>query len=101
MNNISDWDALVLVSEMAKKHKDKYYIVTLADYLKRYDIGDFSFHPNGNCGCLLANDDMMFGIRCDHLIWVEGYCEESEDNDMIIVFGNHKGTFMSYLIVFN
>lgn len=114
---MTDIEKLALVSEMAKKHKDNYKVIELGEYLKeedRYGIIDefcclnsfqgFAFHPNGNCGCILAEDDYIFGIRCDHLIWVEGSCEDIEcedEKDVIIVFGNHKGSIRINFIVFN
>ncbi len=81
---------------------------------------DFAFHPNGNCGCITMGDDYIFGIRCNHLMWMEGNCEGLEDfwnaNDhqvlektqdqdelfhAILITGNHKGLFMQKLIVFH
>ena len=59
----------------------------------------FSFHPTGECGCINADDDYIFGIRCDHLIWFEGFCED-EKEQVIIVCGNHKGMYMQKMIVF-
>ena len=98
---MTDIEKLALVSEMAKKHKDNYKVIELGDF---NSFQDFAFHPNGNCGCILVEDDYIFGIRCDHLIWVEGSCEdiECEDGkDVIIVFGNHKGSIRINFIVFN
>ena len=62
----------------------------------------FSFHPNGNCGCILCNDNSCFGIRCNHLMWCEGLCED-DDSELpgpIMVYGNHKGYFYLKLIIF-
>ena len=106
---MTDIEKLALVSEMAKKHKDNYKVIELGEYLKKEDrygivddfnsFQDFAFHPNGNCGCILVEDDYIFGIRCDHLIWIEGSCEDGKD--VIIVFGNHKGSIRINFIVFN
>lgn len=60
----------------------------------------FSFHPNGECGCLKIGDDYIFGIRCSHLVWFEGECEDEKSN-VIIVCGNHKGLYMQKMIVFH
>ena len=60
----------------------------------------FTFHPNGECGCIALCDDYIFGIRCDHLIWFEGECEYP-DCKAIIVCGNHKGNYKQKLIVFH
>jgi len=74
-----DSKKLATVSKMAKNNLDcDVEVVELnqGDYLKY--LNEFSFHPNGNTGCILSNDDYMFGIRCDHLIWIEGWCEGVE-----------------------
>lgn len=87
---------------------------------KKINPMDFSFHPSGNCGCIELGDDYMFGIRCNHLIWMEGWTEGTErfwtqediiaagaakdfENSFntILVCGNHKGLFMQKLIVFH
>ena len=77
----------------------------------------FTFHPNGNCGCCLLPDDYMFGIRCNHLMWAEGFCEGGErfwenlnlnedecerewGDDCVLIYGNHKGFFIMKLLVF-
>ncbi len=65
-----------------------------------FNQDDFSFHPNGECGCITLDDDYIFGIRCNHLIWYEGECEIPEC-DAIMVCGNHKGIFVQKLIVFH
>jgi hypothetical protein len=105
------------VSEMAKKFTDinKVRVYTLyddrdTDFRK---VDQFSFHPNGKCGCIELNDDDCFGIRCNHLMWAEGSCEgyeyffneEGYDSDetrenVIIVYGNHKGWFVLNVIVY-
>lgn len=85
-----------------------------------FNQDDFAFHPNGNCGCIRMGDDYIFGIRCDHLMWMEGNCEGTEsfwngndhlaaesadDTDdvfcTILITANHKGIFMQKLIVFH
>lgn len=66
-------------------------------------LEEFTFHPNGDCGCISLLDDYMFGIRCDHLMWSDGDCEGTEpflngNKPAILVYGNHKGIFMMKLI---
>ena len=66
----------------------------------------FTFHPNGNSGCLEMNDDYFLGIRCDHLMWCEGRCEHTDEilntwdnaDDVLIIYGNHKGLFVGKVI---
>jgi hypothetical protein len=51
---------------------------TSIDWKENYEDffeGD-GFHPNGDCGCFKARDNYMCGIRCDHLIVVDGSTEE-------------------------
>lgn len=45
------------------------------------DISQFDFHPNGISGCIISDDDYIFGIRCDHLMWMEGFVED--------IYGDH------------
>ncbi len=42
-------------------------------------------------GCITLNEESMFGIRCNHLMWAEGWIEGAENNQTILVYGNHKG----------
>ena len=56
-----------------------------------------SFHPQKS-GCLELDDWYMFGIRCNHLVWVEGYSEEDCDLGTIYLMGNHKGELKLYCI---
>lgn len=116
---MKDIEKLKLCSEMAKKHGDDYEIIDVFEYQKN-NMDDLSFHPNGNCGCILLDDDYAFGIRCDHLMWAEGNCEGIEcfwtknDHDAadtketlhemynsILVYGNHKGSLYVKLLVFH
>ena len=41
-------------------------------------------------GCITLNEESMFGIRCNHFMWAEGWIEGSENNHAILVYGNHK-----------
>jgi len=118
---MKDIEKLKLCSEMAKKHGDDYEIIDVFEY-QRNNMDDLSFHPNGNCGCILLDDDYAFGIRCDHLMWAEGKCEgierfwtenehkiaeekyERNEYDVynaILVYGNHKGSLYIKLLVFH
>lgn len=73
---------------------------------------DTSFHPNGKCGCVELDDDYLFGIRCNHLIWIDGRCEgiepfwTKEDHEegkyeSILLIGNHKGLVETRLLIFH
>jgi len=69
---------------------------------------ELSFHPNGKCGCIETNGKYMFGICCNHLMWAEGYVEGGEafmkgieNNNVILVYGNHKGELESELLTFS
>jgi hypothetical protein len=111
-----------------KKDDPKMMIVTVKSdqfnaELNENQIEELSFHPNGNCGCILLYDDYAFGIRCSHLMWSEGHCEGvegfwSEDDhtlaqeryshndynssyNSILVYGNHKGNLVIKMIVFH
>lgn len=61
------------------------------DMYKDYEQNstEIMFHPNGNTGCILVDDGYMFGIRCNHLIWIEGHSELFGNGYLVI--GNHKG----------
>lgn len=78
-------------TDFVKKNKNsKFYVLNISDEFLKPNVTDIMFHPNGNTGCILANDDYMFGIRCDHLIWIEGESEVFGRGYMVV--GNHKGT---------
>lgn len=121
---MTDFEKLAMCSEMAKKRGGDYELIEISDYdgIPSHIGEPFSFHPNGNCGCMLLNDDYAFGIRCDHLLWAEGQCEGIEsfwtEKDMkiaeekaergeygnynaILVYGNHKGTLRIKLLAFH
>ena len=119
MNDINyDFKTLAFCSEMAQdalKQKKKIEVVDIYNPIEYDDYfptlsklrEQFSFHPNGNTGCIQVDDDYIFGIRCNHLIWMEGYCEgvefwwEENDRkwDSILICGNHKGYFRIKMIV--
>lgn len=106
---MKDIEKLALYSKMAKNFGDKYEIIDIKEeYEKSPEWFDLSFHPNGNCGCILVNDDLIFGIQCNHLMWAEGCCEgvetfwkSSYELNSILVYGNHKGHLVVKLLVFH
>lgn len=118
---MEDIEKLALCSEMAKKYGSSYELVEIADCFG-YKVDDLTFHPNGKSGCILLDDDYAFNIRCDHLMWAEGWCEPNEkfwtENDhkiaekkfelgehdvynTILIYGNHKGSLYIKLLVFH
>ena len=54
-----------------------------------YEDNTADFHPDGGSGCILSNDDYVFGIRCNHLIWMTG--NHDTDGPGVLLVGNHKG----------
>jgi hypothetical protein len=101
---MSEIELLAVSSEMAKKYGENYEVINFENGLPE----EFSFHPNGKSGVILPNDDYFFNIRCNHLMWVEGGCEniegyweDGEDYDAILIYGNHKGYLSFELIVFH
>lgn len=101
-------EKLMLVSKMASNILNS-GIIRVVEVIG-YDVNpyqkNFTFHPNGNCGCIKLDDDYFLDIRCDHLMWAEGWCEMDDellnlwDNQMnvIFIYGNHKGTFKAQVI---
>ena len=86
---------------------------------------EIGFHPSGKSGIILMNDEYIFGIRCNHLQWVEGSVEydlvgdnlkwyetlddngktttddsnlENMSGNAIMLIGNHKGSLIIKLI---
>lgn len=73
-----------------KNHKDDlFYIVTVSDEFLSPNVFETKFHPSGNTGCIVSNDEYIFGIRCNHLIWIEGWSEVFGSGYFVV--GNHKG----------
>lgn len=115
--NVNDFDIQKLSekSEMVKKALNEkrdfklYTLYLLQDGLLCNPYNEFSLHPNGNCGCIELDDSNMFGIRCDHLMYCECWCEAVEefwneddnlDNyNVILIYGNHKGLFTIKVLV--
>lgn len=84
-------------TKFVKEHKDDlFYVITVSDDLFPTDVFETKFHPNGNTGCIEVDDDYMFGIRCNHLIWIEGYSEIFGYGYFIV--GNHKGATVTKLV---
>lgn len=105
MNTVESILKLTEQSEMAKRlAKEKSFkLITVGSRSKGYD-GLLTFHPNGKTGCIEMNDDYIFGIRCDHMIWVEGWCEDQEPfitewgQECIMLLANHKGDFYTLIL---
>lgn len=79
-------------TDYTKEHcNDIFYILEICNEFATGDneMRDVMFHPNGKTGCITVDDDYIFGIRCDHLVWIEGYSEIFGNGYMLI--GNHKG----------
>ena len=106
-----DKDLLLLAehSDLAKSMLNNYSKIRYYDiFTYGSDVSyDYStFHPNGKCGCIEVDDDYLFGIRCNHLMWSEGEVEsaepcvkEDEWKDAILIYGNHKGGLEIKLII--
>ncbi len=105
------------VSEVAHKYYRnggtnwKLYNVIEDEQLNTENVikgNEIDFHPNGKSGCILLDDDYFFGIRCDHLMWMEGFCECStedtnggvEGDNSIMLIGNHKGALKIKILAF-
>lgn len=105
----TDFEVLTGHSELAFKLKSRNYkVFTVLDW-DNYDSkgtksywssGDgFGFHPNGRTGCINLNDGYFMGIRCDHMIWMDGWCE-GPCCPAIVLVGNHKGGVIMKVILF-
>jgi hypothetical protein len=90
---MTDFESLKIESGMAYRHT--------AYSIDKVDIYETTFHPNGECGCISLFDEYMFGIRCNHLMWAEGWLEDEDQSDAILIYGNHKGEVVTKLIVFD
>ena len=63
-----------------------------------YEEGNSAFHPDGCSGLILADDETVFGIRCNHLIWMTG--NHDSFGPSVLLVGNHKGS-LSMSILFD
>lgn len=111
----TDWEMETLskLSTLARKMYEKnvhYKVHTIIDWNKfptKQQMSYFSdtgesigFHPTGPCGCILLNDEYFYDIRCEHLIFIEGWIE-GYGGDAILLIGNHKGGMIQQLITFD
>ena len=64
-------------------------------YEKDVDPSDY-FHPQDS-GCIQLDDAQCFGIRCDHLIWIDYYDLEGYKT---LLIGNHKGATAFVVITY-
>lgn len=110
-------------SEYAKEMldvNDNPLLVTIFDS-SNFPLEELTFHPNGKCGCVQLDDEYMFGIRCNYLMWAEGSVEGTElfwkkikkrigfeiknrepfFRNCIMIYGNHKGGMIMKLLVFS
>lgn len=105
----ADFEVLTGHSDLAFKLKSRNYeVFTILD-CDDYDpqrtknvwssCGGFGFHPNGRTGSINLDDSYFFGIRCGHLIWMDGWCEE-RCCPAITLMGNHKGGIILKVILF-
>lgn len=102
LNGRNDMNWLELLAEHSPVAKDIY---DSGNYkIHCINKEECNFHPNGDCGCIELNDDYLGNIhneevwlRCDHLMWCDGWVE-NEDNNCVLLYGNHKGSFTMYLI---
>ena len=79
-------------SEVANKIVDKKLPLTLRirevdgslPEILPFHLNDLTFHPTGKCGCIELKDEEMFGIRCNHLMWMmEGWRKSSRSSMMM------------------
>lgn len=98
-----------LASEMYEKNVH-YEVHTIMDWnnfptqKQMYQLSEngesIGFHPTGPCGCILLDDEYFYDIRCEHLIFIEGWTE-GYSNKSILLIGNHKGGMIQQLITFD
>lgn len=75
------------------------YLLDVFGWYEEGPTGADTFHPK-NAGCIVLSDDYLFGIRCDHLIWID--YEDWEDNaPKTLLIGNHKGIAVFRTITYN
>lgn len=98
---------------------------TSREKIVNFDFDPYiTFHPTG-CGMIELEDDYLFDIRCNHCIFIEGYCEGDETDwecesvwwtddfevcqnenswrnafPAVLIQGNHKGAFRQFIICF-
>lgn len=79
---------LKYVSDCANKFLDNIEYIEYQEYIIDINNDKFRFHPK-KTNCLIMDDDYVLNIRCDHLIVIDGYIENTF-NDAILIIGNHK-----------
>ena len=105
----ADFEVLTGHSDLAFKLKTRNYdVFTVLDW-DNYDPKGtknswssgqgLGFHPNGRTGCINLDDSYFFGIRCGHLMWMDGWCE-GPCCPAITLVGNHKGGIVLKVILF-
>ena len=79
---LDDFELISIIDYNVFDFTDKYNYREIQD--------DCTFHPNGKTFTMVLDDDYFLGIRCDHLVFVEGY-REGLPGTAFLVIGNHKG----------
>ena len=85
--------------------KSNIQVTDILDYESYHK--ESTFHPDGESGSIELNDEYCMGIRCNHLIWVEGCCEDDDDyvnvgapeEKVLMIMGNHKG-FLKIQVIY-
>ena len=126
ISNYGDVATLRMFSPVARNNAGNKFVI-----LEFEDCDDFGpydiFHPKDVTGVIQLRDDYMFGLRCDHLVYIEGishlygitlhyddrdYVNAKEflkylDNvkgecvhNSILLIANHKGSLVLRLIIF-
>ena len=101
-------EKLATTSETARKllaNRNTQVVDVLSNDITDFGF-EFTFHPTGACGCIEMDDENFLGIRCNHLMWAEGWCERNDSyihsyngtENVLLIFGNHKGTFKAQAI---
>lgn len=79
---LDDFELISIIDYNVFDFTDKYNYREIQD--------DYTFHPNGKTFTMVLDDNYFLGIRCDHLVFVEGY-REGIPGTAFLVIGNHKG----------
>lgn len=78
---MTGFEKLIQQSPMARHYQQlEYDIETILDVSDYHPFGKaltrLDFHPNGISGCILDDENHSFDIKCDHLMWLEGFVED-------------------------
>ena len=79
---LDDFELISIIDYNVFDFTDKYNYSEIQD--------DCTFHPNGKTFTMILGDDYFLGIRCDHLVFIEG-SREYGPGTAFLVIGNHKG----------